>query len=127
AGDLVRFVLMPSDLENPNSVVRIVEFGVPISLVNLNSFTSTTSVNTAVAALNFLRPDPSKGEVEQLIPVGNSFYHGLTLELRNRFMRAKSGPGFAFRVACTLSFLRDDGIVNTSDALVPGNFRSERS
>src|SRR5438132_8675843 len=65
AGDLVRFVLMPSDLENPNSVVRIVEFGVPISLVNLNSFTSTTSVNTALAAVNALRPDPAKGEVQQ--------------------------------------------------------------
>jgi hypothetical protein len=127
AGDLVRFVLAPPDPANPNSVVRINEFGVPISLVNLNSFTSTTSVNTALAALNSLRPDPSKGEVEQLIPVGNSFYHGLTIELRNRFKQAKSGAGFSFRAAYTLSFLRDDGIVNTSDALVPGDFNSERS
>ena len=39
--------------------------GVPVSLVNLNAFTSTTSVtSTALAALNSLRPDPSKGEVE---------------------------------------------------------------
>jgi hypothetical protein len=127
AGDLVRFVLSPADLANPNSVVRITEFGVPISLVNLNSFTSTTSVNTALAALNELRPDPAKGEVEQLIPVGNSFYQGLTIELRNRFARAKNGAGFSFRAAYTLSFLRDDGIVNTSDALTAGNFRSERA
>jgi hypothetical protein len=127
AGDLVRFVLAPADPANPNSVLRITEFGVPISLVNLNSFTATTSVNTALAALNGLRPDPSKREVEELIPVGNSFYHGLTLELRNRFNRAKNGAGFSFRVAYTLSFLRDDGIVNTSDALVPGDFRDERA
>src|SRR5439155_4382009 len=78
AGDLVRFVVAPSDPANPNSVIRVIEFGVPISLVNLNSFTSTTSVDTALAALNALRPDPAKGEVEQLIPVGNSAYHGLT-------------------------------------------------
>jgi hypothetical protein len=127
AGDLVRFVLVPADAANPNSVLRITEFGVPISLVNLNSFLATTSVNAALAALNELRPDPSKGEVEQLIPAGNSFYHGLTLELRNRFLRAKSGAGFSFRVAYTLSFLRDDGLVNTSDALVPGDFRGERA
>ncbi|HXI25512.1 MAG TPA: TonB-dependent receptor, partial [Pyrinomonadaceae bacterium] len=84
AGDLVRFVLNPPDPANPNSVIRVVEFGVPVSLVNLNAFTSTTSVTPALAALNSLRPDPSKGEVEQLIPVGNSYYHGLTFEVRNR-------------------------------------------
>ena len=55
-------VLAPADPANPNSVLRITEFGVPISLVNLNSFTATTSVNAALAALNGLRPDPSKGE-----------------------------------------------------------------
>lgn len=127
AGDLVRFVLSPTDSTNPNSVVRITEFGVPISLINLNSSTSTTSVNAALAALNGLRPDPTKAEVEQLIPVGNSFYQGLTLELRNRFKRAKNGAGFSFRAAYTLSLLRDDGIVNTSDALVAGDFRNERA
>jgi outer membrane receptor protein involved in Fe transport len=127
AGELVRFVLVPPDPANPNFVVRIVEFGVPISLINLNSTTSTTSVNTALAALNPLRPDPSKGEVEQLIPVGNSFYHGLTLEVRNRFRQGKHGASFSFRAVYTLSFLTDDGIVNTSDALIAGDFRSERS
>ena len=127
AGDLVRFVLSPTDPANPNSVVRITEFGVPISLINLNSFTSTTAVNTALAALNSLRPDPSKGEVEQLIPVGNSFYHGLTFEVRNRFRQASNGAAFSFRAVYTFSFLKDDGIVNTSDALIAGDFRGERA
>ena len=125
AGDLVRFVLSAPDPASPNSVVRIMEFGVPVSLVNLNSFTSTTSVNTALAALNSLRPDPSKAEVEQLIPVGNSFYHGLTLELRHRFRQPKSGLGVSFRAVYTLSFFRDDGVVNTTDATVPGDFQRE--
>ena len=127
AGDLVRFVVTPPDPANPNSVIRIVEFGVPVSLVNLNSFTSTTSVTTALAALNPLRPDPTKGEVEELIPVGNSFYHGLTFELRNRFRQKKNGLAFSFRAVYTLSFLKDDGIVNTSDAMIAGNFQGELS
>jgi hypothetical protein len=37
----------------------------------------------------------------------------------------KNGGGFSFRAVYTLSFLQDDGIVNTSDALVPGDFQSE--
>ncbi|HSQ22927.1 MAG TPA: TonB-dependent receptor, partial [Pyrinomonadaceae bacterium] len=40
AGDLVRFVVTPPDPENPNSVIRVIEFGVPVSLINLNAFTS---------------------------------------------------------------------------------------
>jgi hypothetical protein len=127
AGDLVRFVLTPPDPANPNNVVRIFELGIPISLVNLNAFTSTTAVNAALAAINNLRPDPSKTEVEQLISVGNSFYHGLTFEIRNRWRQKASGAGYSFRAVYTLSFLTDDGIVNTSDALVPGDFRRERS
>lgn len=126
AGELVRFVLNPLDPANPNSVARIVEFGVPISVVNLNSFTST-SITPALAALNSLRPDPTKGEVEQLIPVGNSYYHGLTFEVRNRFKQGKNGLAFSFRAVYTLSFLKDDGLVNTSDAVVPGDFRGEIS
>lgn len=125
AGDLVRFVLTPPDPENPNSVIRIIEFGVPVSLINLNAFTSKTSVDAALAALNALRPDPSKAEIEQLIPVGHSQYYGLTLELRHRFVSAKNGAGFSFRAVYTLSFLKDDGIVNTSDALVAADFRRE--
>jgi hypothetical protein len=125
AGDLVRFVLVPPDPANPNSVVHVMEFGVPVSLVNLNAFTSTTSVSTALAALNSLRPDPSKGEVEQLIPVGRSVYQGLTLELRNRFRQSKNGIAFSFHVAYTLSFLKDDGVVNTSDAVIAADFQRE--
>jgi len=127
AGDLVRFVLTPPDPANPNSVVRIFELGVPVSLVNLNAFTSTTAVNAALAALNSLRPDPTRTEIEQLISVGNAFYHGLTLEVRNRWRQKSSGAGFSFRAVYTLSFLRDDGIVNTSDALIPGDFGRELS
>ncbi len=33
----------------------------------------------------------------------------------------------SFRAAYTLSFFEDDGVVNTSDALVPGDFAGERA
>jgi hypothetical protein len=127
AGELVRFVLVPPDPSNPNAVVRITENAVSISQINLNAFTSTTAVNASLAALNSLRPDPTRTEIEQLISVGNSQYHGLTLEVRNRWRQKKSGAAFSFRAVYTLSFMKDDGIVNTSDALTPGDFSHEFS
>jgi hypothetical protein len=127
AGELVRFSTTSTDPTNQNAIGRILEFGVPISIFNLNGISSTTALNVALDALNALRPDPSQTEIEQLSPVGNSFYHGLTIELRHRFHQGKKGFGYTFRAAYTLSRLIDDGIVNTSDALTPGDFRHERS
>ena len=139
AGELVRFTLSPFNplnpircpspfsATNPDVVGCIVEAGVPISLINLNSFSSSTSVEVALAAIRDLRPDPTLGEVEQLASIGNSFYHGLTLELRRGFVATGTGARYSFRVAYTLSHLTDDGIVNTSDALTPGDFRRERA
>ncbi len=126
AGDLIRFVFRPADPANPNAIVRIAEFGVPISLINLNSFTSSTSVEVAAAALNALRPDPTRADIQQLISAGNSFYQGLTIELRKRFKQTKNFS-FSFRSAYTFSHLTDDGIVNTSNALVAGDFYRERA
>jgi len=100
--------LLPLAPANPNAINRVTEFGIPISVFNLNSFTSTTVVDVALAALNNLRPDPTRAEVEQLISVGNSFYHGMTLELRRRFRSSTNGLGFSFRAAYTLSHLEDD-------------------
>ncbi len=139
AGELVRFTLSPFNPQNParcpspfsptnpDTVGCIVEFGVPITLINLNSFSSSTSVDVALAALRNLRPDPTRGEVEQLASIGNSIYHGLTLDIRRRFESNNQGFGFAFRAAYTLSHLVDDGVVNTSDALTPADFRAERA
>jgi hypothetical protein len=119
AGELVRFVHGSS---NSNTVNRLMEFGVPVSVMNLNSPSSTTMLEVALAVIHHLRPDPTHGELEQLISAGNSFYRGMTVELRKRF-----GSGFTFRAGYTLSSLIDDGVVNTSDALVPGDFRAERA
>ena len=119
AGELVRFVFGSSTV---NSVNRATQFGVPVSLMNLNSPSSSTTIEVALAAINGLRADPTRGELEQLISAGNSFYRGMTVELRKQL-----GSRFGFRAGYTLSSLIDDGIVNTSDALVPGDFRAERA
>jgi hypothetical protein len=125
AGELVRFTLTPPDPDN--NITRIVEFGVPVSVMNLNTVNSTTVLGASLDALRDLRPDPSREQIEQLASIGNSFYHGLTLELRRRFRSSKKGFGFSVRTAYTLSRLIDDGIVNTSSALRAGDFRAERS
>ena len=125
AGELVRFTLAPPDTDN--NITRIVEFGVPVSVMNLNTVNSTTVLNSSLDALRDLRPDPSREQIEQLASIGNTFYHGLTLELRRRFRSSKRGFGFSVRTAYTLSRLIDDGIVNTSSAQRAGDFRAERS
>jgi hypothetical protein len=127
AGELVRFQLNSNVPTDPNNIGRVIEFGVPISIISLNSINSTNALNAALGALNILRPDPTRTQVEQLASVGNSFYHGLTLELRSRFRRSKTGLSYSFRAAYTLSRLIDDGIVNTSEALRVADFRGERS
>src|SRR5215217_7773289 len=121
-GEQDREVYNSSTQSKANTENRLIEFGLPVSVMNLNSPSSTTMIEVALAAINSLRPDPSRGELEQLISAGNSFYRGLTLELRKRF-----GSALGFRAGYTLSSLIDDGIVNTSDALVPGDFRAERA
>jgi hypothetical protein len=120
AGELVRFVFETGTTSN--TVGRIIEFGVPVSVINLNSATSSTAIDVALSALNNLRPDTTSTEIEQLISAGNSFYRGLTLGLRRSF-----GSRGSFRAGYTFSRLIDDGVVNTSDALVPGDFRAERA
>lgn len=128
AGELVRFGYDVFNPENPNAIGRVTEFGVPVSVMNLTS-TSSTMLETALAAINHLRPEPGRGEIEQLISAGNSFYRGLTVELRKRFDASHElhGYNFMLRAGYTLSSLVDDGIVNTSDALAPGDFRGERA
>ncbi|MFL6284819.1 MAG: TonB-dependent receptor domain-containing protein, partial [Pyrinomonadaceae bacterium] len=125
AGDLVRFITAtPSSTD---TIARVTEFGVPVTVFNLNSVSSTATLDAALGALQTLRPDPTRVQVEQLAPLGNSFYHGLTIEARRRFKAGASGAGGSLRAAYTLSRLIDDGVVNTSSALRVGDFRGERA
>ncbi|HVF66966.1 MAG TPA: TonB-dependent receptor [Pyrinomonadaceae bacterium] len=125
AGDLVRFTTAAPS--SSDAIARVVEFGVPVTVFNLNSINSTATLDAALAALQPLRPDPTRTQVEQLAPLGNSFYHGLTVEARRRFRGGAHGFGGSLRAAYTLSRLTDDGVVNTSSALRVGDFRGERA
>ncbi len=128
AGELVRFNVAPAGASDSETVVRVDDFGVPVSVFNLAATGSTTTLEAALAALQPLRPDPSRTQVEQLVSVGESFYHGLNVEARRRFkQRGEGGLAFSFRAAYTLSRLVDDGVVNTSSALRAGDFRGERA
>jgi hypothetical protein len=127
AGELVRFTSATPSSASADAIGRVVEFGLPVSVFNLGSTGSTTTLEAALAALQRLRPDPTRVQVEQLVSVGNSFYHGLTVGARRRFGRGAGGFGGSVRAAYTLSRLVDDGVVNTSSALRVGDFRAERA
>ena len=110
---------------------------VNVNSVSSNSSTScstTTTTNTPVcrafAAVNPLRPfwtTLGAVQMEEVNSIGNSEYIGAIFELRSRYRRMKNGFGGSMRLVYTLSRLMDDGIVNTSEPTVPGDFSREWS
>lgn len=110
--------------------------------VNLNSTstvttppsTAVTGVSTnavggalgiALAAISRFRPDPNFEEKSRIGSVGKAFYHGLILELRSRYRKWGNGFGGNFRFNYTLSLMKDDGLNNTANAQINGDFESE--
>jgi Carboxypeptidase regulatory-like domain len=83
------------------------------------------AIGLALAAIARFRPDQTVEETSRIFSGGNSFYKGLILELRSR--RKKLGYGFSstFRGVYTLSTTKDDGLNNTSNAEVNGDFSRE--
>ena len=111
---------------------------VNVNTSNSNSSTNCQPVGTvfntpvcrAFAAVNPLRPfwnTLGAVQLEQVNSIGNSEYIGAIFELRTRYRKLKSGFGGSLRFDYTLSRLMDDGIVNTSDPTVPGDFSREWS
>ncbi len=114
-------------------------------VINLNTFNSSTTqptattlasgsgggsigspVGIALAAVNKFRPDPTiNDEKSRISAIGESFYQGLVLEIRSRFRKIGFGFGSSFRAAYTLSSFKDDGLNNTSNAEINGNFNRE--
>ena len=114
----------------------------PICYVNLNTInTSSTApaiavngqntaatggpIGIATAAIAQFRPDQTVQETSQIGSRGNAFYQGLILELRSRYRKLGYGFGASFRAAYTLSKTMDDGLNNTSNAEVNGDFARE--
>ncbi|MBC7796207.1 MAG: TonB-dependent receptor [Pyrinomonadaceae bacterium] len=116
--------------------------GTGTCFVNLNSTNSTdttptiavpgatnnavgTPVGIATAAVARFRPDQTISETSVIRSIGNAFYQGLILELRSRNRNFGYGFGGSLRIAYTLSSTKDDGLNNTSNAEVNGDFRRE--
>lgn len=110
--------------------------------VNLNSVnTATTFPSTAVtgvsnnavgtplgialAAIARFRPDQTVQEKATVASIGNSAYQGLIFELRRRYRKLGYGFGSSFRAVYTLSWLKDDGLNNTSNAEINADFGRE--
>lgn len=103
--------------------------GVQTTVMNLNGPTPATTSPQYVAAMNALnqfRPDPNGlSDAKEIKSIGNSEYSGLNLSLKRRYRNLGYGFGASFRFAYTLSSLWDDGMFNTSQAQIVGDFASE--
>ena len=82
-------------------------------------------IGIALAAVARFRPDQTVSETSRIGSQGNAFYQGLILELRRRYRKLGFGFGMSARVAYTFSFTNDDGLNNTSNAEVNGDFSRE--
>ncbi|HUR97093.1 MAG TPA: carboxypeptidase regulatory-like domain-containing protein [Pyrinomonadaceae bacterium] len=110
--------------------------------VNLNTTSSSTStplvavpgtnnnatggpIGIALAAVAHLRPDPNIEETSIIGSGGRAFYHGVVLEIRSANRQLGHGFGGSFRFNYTFSKSMDDGLNNTSNAEVNGDFGRE--
>ena len=95
------------------------------TVVGANGNSTGGPIGIALAAIAQFRPDNSVAETSRIGSRGNAFYHGLILELRSRYSKLGNGFGANFRMAYTLSSTKDDGLNNTSNAEVDGDFSRE--
>ncbi len=108
-------------------------------IINLNTTSSTITapasavsgqnnnatgapIGIALAAVARFRPDQTVEETSRIGSRGNAFYQGLILELRRRYRKLGYGFGLSIRGVYTLSSIKDDGLNNTSNAEVNGDF-----
>lgn len=111
-------------------------------VVNLNSINFSTTapaaastgnnnnatgapVGIARAAISRFRPNPNVGETSVIGSGGSAYYQGLVLQLRSRYRKLGHGFGASFRIAYTYSKTQDDGLNNTANAEINGDFSRE--
>lgn len=109
---------------NLNTVNSTTTF--PSTAVSGSTTNSTgTPLGIALAAISRFRPDPTAEEKEVVSSIGNSYYKGLVLEIRSRFRNLGAGFRSSFRGVYTLSSTKDDGLNNTTNAEINGDFSRE--
>ena len=96
-----------------------------IGVPGITGNTIGTPIGIALAAIAKFRPDQTVQETSRIGSRGNAFYQGLILELRSRYRKLGAGFGATFRMAYTLSTTKDDGLNNTTNAEVNGDFSRE--
>lgn len=82
-------------------------------------------IGIALAAIRHLRPDADLEETSVIGSGGKAFYHGMVLELRSTYRELGFGFESSFRLNYTLSRSMDDGLNNTSNAEINGDFGRE--
>ncbi len=96
-----------------------------VAVPGANNNATGGPIGIALAAINHLRPDPALRETSIIGCGGKAFYQGLILELRSRHRKLGLGFGSSFRLNYTLSKSMDDGLNNTANAEINGDFRRE--
>lgn len=96
-----------------------------VSVPGQNNNATGAPIGIALAAIAQFRPDPEAEETSRIGSRGKAFYQGLILELRRRYRPLGFGFGLSTRIAYTLSSTKDDGLNNTANAEVNGDFARE--
>ena len=96
-----------------------------VAVAGQNNNATGGPVGIATAAVAQFRRDQTVSETSRIGSRGNAFYQGLILELRSRYRKLGAGFGASFRMAYTLSSTKDDGLNNTSNAEINGDFSRE--
>ncbi len=95
------------------------------SVIGQNNNATGAPIGIALAAIAQFRPDQSVEETSRIGSNGNAFYQGLVVEMRRRYRKLGHGFGMSLRGVYTLSKTMDDGLNNTSNAEINGDFGRE--
>ena len=96
-----------------------------VSVAGSNNNATGGPIGIALAAIARFRPNQNFEEQSRISSIGKAFYQGLILEMRSRLRKFGHGFGGSFRVAYTLSSTKDDGLNNTANAEINGDFGRE--
>lgn len=96
-----------------------------VAVTGQNNNATGGPIGIALAAIARFRPDQTVEETSRIGSIGNSLYQGLVLEMRSRYRQLGKGFAGSFRFVYTLSSTKDDGLNNTSNAEINGDFSRE--
>ena len=96
-----------------------------VAVTGQNNNATGGPIGIALAAIARFRPDQTVEETSRIGSRGNAFYQGLILELRSRYRKLGNGFGASMRFNYTLSSTKDDGLNNTANAEIDGDFSRE--